>query len=122
MKNTIIASIVAVLCTLAICITYAVSTPKKADNAVVEYGQYLTEAEAADYLGVTEEIMQIMRERLKYLDGAYMKYIYVDDNGQEVTILMYNKDKLDAKMAEVSAKSGTLNIKYLQEVLDKAEK
>ena len=122
MKNTIIASIVAILCTIAICVTYAVSTPKKADKAAVEYGQYLTEEEAADYLGVTDEIMQVMRERLKYLDGSFIKYTYVDDNGKDVTILMYNKDKLDAKIAEISAKTGSLNIKYIQEVLDKAEK
>lgn len=121
MKNTIIASIVAILCTLAICITYGVCTPKTEEKAAVEYGQYLTETEAADYLGVTEEIMQIMRERLKYLDGAYIKYTYVDDNNEEVDLLVYNKDKLDAKIAEVSAKSSTLNFKYIQDkALEKA--
>lgn len=120
MKNTIIASVVAILCTIAICITYGVCTPKTEDKAaVVEYGQYITEKEAADYLGVTEEIMQIMREKLKYLEGSYIKYMYVDENNEEVELLVYNKDKLDAKMAEVSAKTGNLNCKYFQELATK---
>lgn len=121
MKNTIIASVVAILCTIAICVTYGVCTPKKADNAVVEYGQYISEKEAAEYLGVTEEIMQILREKLKYLEGSYIKYMYVDDNNEDVELLVYNKDKLDAKMAEVSAKTGNLNCKYFQELATKEE-
>ena len=114
MKNKIISCIVAVICTAAICITYAVCTPK-ADKADVRYGDYITEAEAAEYLGVTEEIMQIMRERLKYLEGSYIKYTYVNDKGEDEVILVYNKDKLDAKFAEIASKSSTLNFKYFQE-------
>lgn len=118
MKNTIIASVVAILCTLAICITYGVCTPKETEKtAVAAAGEskYLTEKEAAEYLGVTEEIMQIMRERLKYLEGSYMKYMYVNDKGEDEVILVYNKDKLDAKFAEIASKSSTLNFKYFQE-------
>ena len=49
MKNTVIASIVAVLCTAAICVTYAVKSPvnKKETSAVAADTTYMTEEEAA---------------------------------------------------------------------------
>ena len=54
MKNTVIASIVAVLCTAAICVTYAVKSPAnvKETSAVSADTTYMTEAEAAEYIGV----------------------------------------------------------------------
>lgn len=114
MKNKIISCIVAVICTAAICITYAVCTPKTS-KADVRYGDYITEAEAAEYLGVTEEIMQLMREKLKYLEGTYMSYTYVDSKDKEVTILVYNKDELNSKMSEMMGKNGILNFKFIQD-------
>jgi len=115
MKNTLIASIVAILCTIAICITYGVCAPKADEKTVAEYGDYVTEAEAADYLGVTEEIMQLMREKLKYLEGTYMEYMYVNDGGEEVTIIVYNKEDLSAKVSELQSKNGILNFKFIQD-------
>ena len=46
MKNTVIASIVAVLCTAAICVTYAVKSPanKKETSAVAADYSFFSEA------------------------------------------------------------------------------
>ena len=118
MKNTLISCIVAILCTIAICVTYAVSTPKKAETAEVN-SDYVSESEAAEYIGVTEEIMKIMREKLKYFDGAYMTYMYTDDKGEEVTVVVYNRPALDKVLSKLMGEKNILNFKYLQD-LDKA--
>lgn len=125
MKNTVIASIVAILCTVAICVTYATCTPssKKKDASVVEESGYITEEEAAEYIGVSTEIMQIMREKLNYLKGSYMEYTYVDDAGKEVTLYVYSKDALNDVMKTMmnNAARSKIDFKYLQDK-EKTEK
>lgn len=117
MKNTIIASIVAILCTAAICTTYAVKSPaKKADSAVSSDTTYMTEAEAADYIGVTDEVMKMMRENLKSFEGAYVSYYYTNADGKEVNDIVYNKVALDKAVQKIMSEQGSLNFKYIQEV------
>ena len=117
MKNTIIASIVAILCTAAICTTYAVKSPaKKADSAVSTDTTYMTEAEAADYIGVTDEVMKMMREKLKSFEGAYVSYYYTNADGKEVNDIVYNKTALDKAVQKIMSEQGSLNFKYIQEV------
>lgn len=117
MKNTIIASIVAILCTAAICTTYAVKSPaKKADSAVSSDTTYVTEAEAADYIGVTDEVMKMMRENLKSFEGAYVSYYYTNADGKEVNDIVYNKAALDKAVQKIMSEQGSLNFKYIQEV------
>ena len=117
MKNTIIASIVAILCTAAICTTYAVKSPaKKADSAVSSDTTYMTEAEAADYIGVTDEVMKMMRENLKSFEGAYVSYYYTNADGKEVNDIVYNKAALDKAVQKSMSEQGSLNFKYIQEV------
>ncbi len=117
MKNTIIASIVAILCTAAICTTYAVKSPaKKADSAVSSDTTYMTEAEAADYIGVTDEVMKMMRENLKSFEGAYVSYYYTNADGKEVNDIVYNKAALDKAVQKIMSEQGSLNFKYIQKV------
>jgi len=117
MKNTIIASIVAILCTAAICTPYAVKSPaKKADSAVSSDTTYMTEAEAADYIGVTDEVMKMMRENLKSFEGAYVSYYYTNADGKEVNDIVYNKAALDKAVQKIMSEQGSLNFKYIQEV------
>ncbi len=118
MKNTVIASIVAVLCTAAICVTYAVKSPvnKKETSAVASDTTYMTEEEAADYIGVTDDVMKMMRENLKSFEGAYVAYYYTDAQGKEVTDIVYNKAALDKAVAKIMSEQGALNFKYIQEV------
>lgn len=117
MKNTIIASIVAILCTAAICTTYAVKSPaKKADGAVSSDTTYMTEAEAADYIGVTDEVMKMMRENLKSFEGAYVSYYYTNADGKEVNDIVYNKAALDKAVQKIMSEQGSLNFKYIQKV------
>lgn len=121
MKKTFITSVVAVLCTLAICITYAVKAPKADVSAAAssaDSSNYMTEAEAAKYIGVTDEVMQMMRENLKYFEGAYMSYAYTDGDGKEVNDVIYNKSALDDVVKKLmSSDSHALNFKYIQESL-----
>lgn len=124
MKKTIITSVVAILCTLAICITYAVKAPKSNDNAVSvsDNSNYMTESEAAKYIGVTDEVMQMMRENLKYFEGAYMSYAYTDENNKEVNDIIYNKTALDDAVKKLmSSDTHALNFKYIQESLNKSK-
>ena len=116
MKNTIIASAVAILCTIALCITLGAKLPK-ADTAATSEAEktYITEEEAIEYLGINKEVMTLMRDRLKSFEGAYMSYTYVDENGEEVTFLVYDKDALDTAMDKVMKEHNKLNFKYLQE-------
>ncbi|MBP3446832.1 MAG: hypothetical protein IJN78_08925 [Clostridia bacterium] len=117
MKNTIISCIVAILCVVALCVTYASCTPDtKADTAVADY---LTEAEAADYIGVTDEVMVMMREKLGLFKGAYMAYMYLDANGKEVTDIVYKKDALNEAVDKIMDEHGAYNFKFLQEAASK---
>ena len=117
MKNTIIASIVAVLCTAAICVTYAVKSPAgKNTSAVTSDTTYMTESEAAEYIGVTDEVMKMMRENLKKFEGAYVSYYYTNADGKEVNDIVYNKAALDKAVEKIMSEQGALNFKYLQEV------
>lgn len=116
MKNTIIASIVAVLCTAAICITYAVKAPAEKKSAIAEDNTYMTESEAAEYIGVTDEVMLMMRKNLKSFEGAYISYYYTDADGKEVNDIVYNKVALDKAVEDIMKNQGALNFKYLQEV------
>lgn len=115
MKNTIISCIVAILCVVALCVTYATCTPS-ADTASVSsgYADYLTEEEAAKYIGVPTEIMVMMREKLGYFKGAYMNYMYIDD-GKQVQTIVYNRDALNEAVDKLSEETGALNFKFLQE-------
>lgn len=123
MKNTIIASIVAVLCTAAICVTYAVKSPanKQEASAVAADTTYMTEAEAADYIGVTDEVMKMMREKLKSFEGAYVSYYYTDAEGKEVNDIVYNKAALDKAVSKIMTEQGALNFKYIQEAASEAK-
>lgn len=118
MKNTVIASIVAVLCTAAICVTYAVKSPAnvKETSAVATDTTYMTEAEAAEYIGVTDDVMKMMREKLKSFEGAYVSYYYTNAEGKEVNDIVYNKAALDKAVEKIMKDQGALNFKYIQEV------
>lgn len=113
MKNTIISCIVAILCVVAVCVTYAACTPDT--QAEVTVTDYLTEAEAADYIGVTDEVMVMMRSKLGLFKGAYMTYIYLDASGKEVTDIVYNKDALNEAVEKIMSEHGAYNFKFLQE-------
>ncbi len=113
MKNTLISCIVAILCVVALCITYASCTPKTENASDVP--AYLTEEEAADYIGVTDEIMVMMRSKLGFFKGAYMTYIYLDASGKEVTDIVYKKEALDKAVDEVMKENSALSFKFLQE-------
>lgn len=124
MKNTVIASIVAVLCTAAICVTYAVKSPAnvKETSAVATDTTYMTEAEAAEYIGVTDDVMKMMREKLKSFEGAYVSYYYTNAEGKEVNDIVYNKAALDKAVEKIMKDQGALNFKYIQEVTTKEAK
>ena len=122
MKNTIITSIVAIICVAALCITYAatgknttVSQNGAVAGSAVADSDYLTEEEAAAYIGVPTEIMQMMREKLGYFNGAYMLYIYNDADGKEVKSVIYNKEDLNEAVSKLSEESNALSFKFLQE-------
>lgn len=121
MKNTIISSVVAILCVIALCVTYAVTAKNNAVNTQGEAveaaanSDYMTEAEAAAYIGVPENIMQMMREKLGYFKGAYMNYMYLDADGKEVKTIVYNKAALNTEVAKLSKETGALSFKFLQE-------
>ena len=124
MKNTVIASIVAVLCTAAICVTYAVKSPAnvKETSAVAADTTYMTEAEAAEYIGVTDDVMKMMREKLKSFEGAYVSYYYTNAEGKEVNDIVYNKAALDKAVEKIMKDQGALKFKYIQEVTTKEAK
>lgn len=121
MKKTIIKIIFAVLCTVALCVTIFVCT--KTDNTATSYNDYMTEAQAAEYLGISESRLKIMRKNLKYLEGAYMTYSY-EENGEMVTVYMYSKDALNETINEMmddNAKK-SINFKYIEDILAKQDK
>ena len=126
--NTIVSSVVAVVCVAALCLTYAmagknagvaaeenVTASPEAVSAAASNDEYMTEAEAAAYIGVPADIMQMMREKLGYFKGAYMNYIYLDSDGKEVKSIVYNKTALDEAVAKLSKDVGALSFKFLQE-------
>lgn len=113
MKNTLISCIVAIVCVVALCVTYAVCTPATQNNKV--FDDYLTEEEAADYIGVTDEVIVMMRSKLGVFKGAFMTYIYTDASGNEVTDIVYNKEALDKAVEKIMSEHGAFNFKYLQE-------
>ena len=114
MVKTIIKCIVAILCTVAICVTIFVCTSKPADITP----DYMTEAQAAEYLGVSAERLEIMRKNLKYLEGAYVSYSY-EENGEVVTIYMYSKQALNDTMSELmdSECKKNINIKNIEQII-----
>ena len=116
MKNTIISCIVAVVCVVALCVTYASCTPKAENTAAVAgaYADYLSEEEAAEYIGVSAEIMEMMRIKLGYFKGAYMQYIYLED-GKQVESIVYNREALNEAVEKLSKEVGALSFKFLQE-------
>lgn len=119
MKNTILASIVAIICTAAICITCVMTfnASKKVDNSLTPAAQaeYLSEADAAEYIGVTDEVMEMLRKDLKYFEGSYMTYSYNDADGNLQTDVVYRKSSLDEAVKKYMDKTGALNFKYIQE-------
>ncbi len=114
MVKTIIKCAVAVLCTVAICVTIFVCTGKSGETAP----DYMTEVQAAEYLGVSAERLEIMRKNLKYLEGAYVSYSY-EENGEVVTVYMYSKQALNDTMAELMDNEGrkNINFKYIEQII-----
>lgn len=127
--ESILTPVVSIVCTAAICITGAACVNKvvKSDSvdgvAISDESRdaYMTEAEAAKYLGIEESRLVILRKNLKKLEGAYMSYAYVED-GKDVEVIMYQKDKLDDVMEDLMKDSNAINFKYLEEALAKADK
>ncbi len=116
MKKTIIKSIVSILCTIAICVTLAVCLSNEKQDFTPDY---MSETQAAEYLGISTERLVIMRKNLKYLEGAYVSFSYEGDNGIE-TIYVYSKQALNDTMAELmndNAKKN-INFKYIEEILE----
>lgn len=127
MKNTVIASIVAIICTAAVCVTLFIKLPAVSDksgaNTPSADKAYMTETEAADYIGVNEDVMKMMREKLKSFEGAYVSYYYTDAEGKEVNSIVYNREALDKIMNSIAADKNNhaFNFKYIQEA-EKAAK
>lgn len=132
--NTIVSSAVALVCAAALCVTYAtvgkkaaapaetttaagqaVTASPEAVAAAANSDEYMTEAEAAAFIGVPENIMVMMREKLGYFKGAYMNYIYLDANNKEVSSIVYNKAALNTEVAKITKETGALSFKFLQE-------
>lgn len=128
LPELLIKPVVSIVCTAAICITGAVCVNKAIKNdaeanvsiSAESNDAYLTEAEAAAYLGISENRLAIMRKDLKFLEGAYMSYGYVED-GKNVQVVMYQKDKLDEVMEDLMKDKGSINFKFLEEALAKAD-
>ena len=123
MTKTIISAVVSVICTAAICITafLCVNNYKKETAAVSN--DYMTEAQAAEYLGISENHLTIMRKNLKYLEGSYIVYSYVDDNDKDVSACMYSKDELDKAVEKLMSKSSSssINFKYIEDAIKESK-
>lgn len=128
MTKTIIKSAVAVVCTAALCVTYAssnaakkVKPDTKADTAVIETVDpdtaYISEAEAAKYIGITETALKTIREKIpQYLKGSYMTYTYFNEKNEEVTAVVYNKKALDSVIEKLmNSNDSYINLRYVQE-------
>lgn len=123
MTKTIISAVVSVICTAAICITafLCVNNYKKETAAVSN--DYMTEAQAAEYLGISENHLTIMRKNLKYLEGSYIVYSYVDDNDKDVSVCIYSKDELDKAVEKLMSKSSSssINFKYIENAIKESK-
>lgn len=119
MKKTIITCIVSVLCTVALCVTIFVCTGNGNTEAAPDY---MTETQAAEYLGISAERLEIMRKNLKYLEGAYVSYSYEVD-GKTETVYMYSKQALNDTMAELmdNESKKNINFKYIEQILSEQE-
>ncbi len=119
MNKVIIKSIVSIICAAAICVTIFLCS----DNKEANYPDYMSETQAAEYLGIDEARLVIMRKNLKYLEGAYVAYSY-EENGEMVTVYKYSKQALNDTMAELMATDSkrNINFKYIEEVLKDQEK
>lgn len=115
MKNTIVKSIVAVICTAAICVTMALTLPKSSGNTTATGKEYMTASETAEYLGITEDVLEILRTDLKKLEGSYMTYTYLNDKGESVTEIVYQKSAVDSSIKALMDEAGAINVEFLQE-------
>lgn len=128
MTKTIIKSAVAVVCTAALCVTYAssnadkkVKPDTKADTAVIETVDpdtaYISEAEAAKYIGITETALKTIREKIpQYVKGSYMTYTYFNEKNEEVTAVVYSKKALDGVIEKLmNSNDNYINLRYVQE-------
>lgn len=128
MTKTIIKSAVAVVCTAALCVTYASSNADKkvkhdtkSGTAVIETVDpdtaYISEAEAAKYIGITETALKTIREKIpQYLKGSYMTYTYFNDKNEEVTSVVYCKAALDGVIEKLmNGNDSYINLRYVQE-------
>lgn len=135
MKKTIITTIVSVICTAAICITAFLCVGKvvksRTDSSAPDVKKsesqtpaYLTEAEAAAYLGIEEARLTILRKNLRYLEGSYIVYTYADESGEEVSECIYSKSQLDKAVVKLmsDSKTSSFNFKYLEEALKDTDK
>ncbi len=124
MKNSILPSIIAVICTIAICLTafFCVSKVTKDYSAKPGSSDYMTEAEAAEYLGIDEARLTILRQNLKYLEGSYIVYTYANDAGEETSVCIYSKDQLDKAVEKLMSdkKTNSVNFKYIEQALKEA--
>lgn len=125
MTKTIIKSAVAVVCTAALCITYAASNGKKADTKSIGDGtaivtvdpetSYFTEDKAAAYIGISEEALKTIREKIPvYLKGAFETYTYYNEKGEEVTYVIYSKAGLDKAVEKLMNDNSYINLRYVQ--------
>lgn len=115
MKKTIISCVVSILCTVALCVTIFVSTGNSNTDSVPDY---MTETQAAEYLGISADRLEIMRKNLKYLEGAYVSYSYEVD-GEVETIYIYSKQALNDTMEKLMNESGkkNINFKYIEQII-----
>ncbi len=123
MKNTIISCVVAVVCTVAICLTAIFCVNSYKTSTASAKNGFMTESEAAEYLGIDESRLVIIRKNLKYLEGSYMLYSFVNENGEEVSVCMYSKTQLDKVLSKMmdDGKTNSINFKYIEEALKEAE-
>lgn len=135
MTKTIVKSAVAVVCTAALCITYATSNSKKAapektvtsDTAVFETVEpetsYISEAQAAAYIGISETALKTIREKTpQFIKGSYMTYTYYNDEGTEITTVVYNKAALDKVIDKLmNSDNKYINLRYIQETTKAAK-
>ena len=122
MKNTILSSIIAVICTAAICVT-GLSVAKNVTNSKEKaFPSYMTQEQAMDYIGVNETVFNLLKDDLKFFKGAYEEYTFVNDKGEEETITVFKKNKLDEAVEKYMNESSALNFKYIQEAKSKAGK
>ncbi|MBQ7595536.1 MAG: hypothetical protein IJU45_02595 [Clostridia bacterium] len=124
MKNQVLPAIIAVICTIAICLTafFCVGKVTKEYSAKSGSSDYMTEAEAAEYLGIDEARLTILRKNLKYLEGTYMVYTFADDAGEEVSVCMYSKSQLNKVVEKLmgDTKTNSINFKYIEQALKEA--